>query len=236
MAKKKTSYSIQIVIILGVFCFVLFNLVFRLILDLRTEAQRKKFEQMQEERIKQEFIVNIDNEYERVLKLFKAKEYEKAIEIIKLFNKYGQAEYRDLPEIKKEIRMHSLKKKLEFIPKVNLGEYVKLSKDISIEDDDSTEVFIRTPRYGQYFYTSDFPVQLEAVALSVAGDFSDSIVWTSSIDGELGTGKKLAVELSVGEHTITATGTNGKTKGFMSTRIFIEEDPQFLKKYRPEGS
>ena len=128
--------------------------------------------------------------------------------------------------------MFYLKKKLEAIPKIQLNEYMKLSEDIVIEDDDSTEVFIRTPRYGQYFYTSDFPIQFEAVALSVTGDFSDGIIWKSSIDGEIGRGKLIEARLSIGEHKITASGTNGITTGFMSTRIFIEEDPEFLKNYR----
>lgn len=229
---KKSSYSIQVVIILAVFCFVLFNLVFRLIIDMRLEAEKKRQAHLEKERIKQEFVTKIDEEYNRVLKLFKAREYEKAIEIIKLFNKYEKADYKDLPEIKKTIRMFSLKKKLEFIPKIQLNEYMKLSEDIDIEDDDSTEVFIRTPRYGQYFYTSDFPITLEGVALSVKGDFSDGITWQSSIDGELGKGKKIRVRLSIGYHEITAVGSNGVTQGQMSTRIYIEKDPEFLKKYK----
>jgi len=233
-AKKKFTYSIQVVVILAVFCFVLFNLVFRLIIDVRNEAEKKRVQQIEKERVKQEFIASIDKEYDRVLKLYNAKEYEKAIEIIKLFNKYEKSDHKNLPEIKKGIRMYYLKKKLEFIPKIQLNEYMELSKDISIEDDDSTEVFIRTPRYGQYFYTSDFPLQLEASALSVTGDFSDGIIWKSSIDGELGRGKKIDVRLSIGEHKITATGTNGVTEGFMSTVIFIEKDPEFLKKYRKD--
>ncbi len=229
---KKSSYSIQVVIILAVFCFVLFNLVFRLIIDMRLEVEKKKMERLEKERIKQEFITKIDDEYNRVLKLYNAKEYDKAIEIIKLFNKYEKAEYKDLPQIKKAIRMFYLKKKLEFIPKIQLNEYMKLSEDIDIEDDDSTEVFIRTPRYGQYFYTSDFPIVFEGVALSVKGEFSDGITWRSSIDGVIGKGKKIAVPLSIGEHEITAMGSNGVTQGSMSTRIFIEKDPEFLKKYK----
>ena len=231
MPSKKTTYSIQIVVILAIFFFVLFNLVFKLIIDLRSESIRKKAEQFEKERIKLEFIANIDDQYNRLLKLYNAKEYEKAIEIVKVFNKYKKSDYKGLSEIKKEIRLFSLKKKLEFIPKIHLNEYMKLSKDIDIEEDDSTEVFIRTPRYGQYFYTSDFPILLEGVALSVTGDFSNGLVWTSNIDGELGKGKKLAVRLSIGKHQITAIGTNGVTKGSMITRIFIEKEPDFLKEY-----
>lgn len=231
MASQKTTYSIQIVIILAVFFFVLFNLVFKLIIDLRSESIKKRAEQIEMERVKQEFIAHIDDQYNKLLKLYQANEYDKAIEIIKVFNKYEKSDYKNLPEIKKEIRLFYLKEKLDFIPKIHLDEYVKLSKDIDIKEDDTTEVFIRTPRYGQYFYTSDLPIQLEGVALSVAGDFSDTIVWTSNIDGELGKGKKIAVRPSIGEHLITATGTNGKTTGTMQVRIYIEKDPDFLKKY-----
>lgn len=229
---KRTKYAIQLTAILAVFCFVLFNLVFRLIVDMQAEAEKNKADQVEKERIRKEFISRIEIEYDRVIKFYNANEYEKAIEIIKVFNKYDRAAYKDLPEIKKNIRMFYLKKRLEFIPRIHLNEYMKLSREIDIEDDDSTEVFIRRPRYGQYFYTSDFPIQLEAAALSVTGDFSDEIVWKSSIDGDLGRGKVIDVHLSVGEHEITAIGTNGITKGVMRTRIFIEEDPEFLKKYR----
>ncbi|MCP4763712.1 MAG: hypothetical protein GY870_18215 [archaeon] len=231
MPSKKAAYSMQVVVILSIFCFVLFNLVFKLIIDLRAESIRKKAEQIEKERIKHEFIVNIDDQYNRLLKLFQAHEYGKAIEIIKVFNKYEKSDYKNLAAIKKEIRLSALKKKLDFIPKIHLDEFMQLSKDIEIEQDDSTEVFIRTPRYGQYFYTSDLPIILEGIALSVAGEFSEGLVWTSSLDGKLGKGKKIPVSLSIGAHEITATGSNGITKGFMKTRIFIEKEPDFLKNY-----
>jgi hypothetical protein len=228
---RKTSYSIQVVIILAVFFFVLFNLVFKLIIDLRSEAIREKAEQMEKERVKLEFIAHIDEQYRQLLKLYAAKEYEKVIEIIKVFNRYEQSEYENLREIKKEIRLFYLKKKLDFIPKIHLDEYMQLSREIDIEEDDTTEVFIRTPRYGQYFYTSDLPIALEGVALSVAGDFSQGIEWTSSKDGYLGKGKKIFARLSIGEHQIVAVGSNGTTTGRMETRVYIEEDPDFLKEY-----
>ncbi len=230
-SKKKTAYYIQVVVILSIFFFVLFNLIFKLIIDLRSESIRKKAEQIEKERIKHEFIVNIDNQYNRLIKLFQTKEYDKAIAIVKIFNKYEKSDYKNLPEIKKKIRLFSLKKKLEFIPKIQLNEFLKLSKDIDIEQDDSTEVFIRTPRYGQYFYTSDFPIILEGVALSIAGDFSDTIEWISNIDGNLGRGGKKEATLSIGGHEITAIGTNGITKGSMTIKVFIENKPDFLKKY-----
>lgn len=228
----RTTYSIQVVIILAIFFFVLFNLVFKLVIDMRAQAIEKKVQEMKKEKIKQEFIVKIDEQYTRLKKLYDAREYDKAIEIIKVFNKYDKSDYKDLPAMKKAIRLFYLKKKMDFIPKINLNEYMQLTKDIAIEEDDSTEVFIRTPRYGQYFYTSDLPVVLEGVALSIAGDFSDQIIWTSNIDGELGKGKKIEVRPSIGEHQITAQSTNGVTTGSMLVRIYIENDPDFLKEYK----
>ncbi len=198
---------------------------------MRSQALEKKAQEFEKERIKQEFIVEIDARYTQLKKLYEAREYDKAIEIIKVFNTYDKSDYKDLPEMKKAIRLFYLKKKMDFIPKINLSEYMKLSKDINIEEDDSTEVFIRTPRYGQYFYTSDLPIVLEGVALSVVGDFSEQIIWTSSVDGELGRGKKLEVSPSVGEHEIVAQSTNGVTTGSMSIRVYIEKDPDFLKNY-----
>lgn len=234
MPSQKTSYTIQIVIMLAIFFFVLFNLVFKLIVDIKSESKIKIARQIENERIKSEFIAGIDDKYDQVLNLFNGKEYEKAIEIIKGFNKYGKSDYKELPEIKKEIRLFYLKKKLESIPKIHLNEYMQLSKEIDIQEDDSTEVFIRSPRYGQYFYPSDLPIRLEGVALSIKGDFSEDIVWVSNVDGELGKGKKLTVQLSFGEHQITATGTNGITTGSMITRVFIERNPEFLKHYSRE--
>ncbi len=229
MLSTKTKYSIQIALMLAVFTLVLFSLVFKLIGEMKTESIQKEIEQVEKQRIKEEFISTIEAQYKEILKLYEAKEYKKAIEIIKVFNRHDKSDYKDLAKIKKEIRLFYLKKKLDFIPKIHLNEYMQLSKDIEIEEDLSTQVFIRIPRYDQYFYPSDFPILLEGVALSLTGDFSKDIVWTSSIDGILGKGKQLYVRLSIGEHKITATGTNGITTGSMETRIYIEKDPVFLK-------
>ncbi len=229
MVSGKTSYAVQTVVIVSVFFFVLFNLVFKLVIDLRTESREKETKAIARERARQIFVAHIDDRYKELITAYEAEEYEKAIDLIKQFNEFGNPDYKNLPDIKKEIRLVYLKKKLDFIPKIQLDEFVKLSEDIVIEEDQITEVFIRTPRWGQYFYTTDLPVTLEGVALSVQGDFSDSIVWTSNLDGELGRGRKIDVRLSVGEHEITATGTNGKTTGAMNTRIIIEASPDFLK-------
>jgi hypothetical protein len=231
MLSSKKKYGIQVALMLAVFFLVLSSLIFKLVGEMRSESIRKEAEQIEKERIKTQFLSNIEDQYQQMQKLYQAKEYEKVIDMIKVFNQYDRSDYRELPAIKKEIRLFYLKKKLDFIPKIHLNEYIELSKEIEIEEDNSTQVFIRTPRYGQYFYPSDFPILLEGVALSVTGDFSEDIVWTSSIDGDLGKGKLLSVRLSIGEHKITATGTNGMTTGTMETRIHIEPDPVFIKQH-----
>jgi hypothetical protein len=231
MLSNKKKYFIQVALMLVVFSLVLSNLVFKLVVEMRSESIRKEAEQIEKQRVKTQFLSNIEEQYQQMQKLYQAKEYEKVIEIIKIFNQYEKSDYKDLAKIKKEIRLFYLKKKLDFIPKIHLNEYIQLSKDIEIKEDNSTQVFIRTPRYGQYFYTSDFPILLEGVALSVIGDYTDDIVWTSNIDGNIGKGKQLSVRLSIGEHQITATGTNGVTTGTMETLIYIEKDPDFLKNY-----
>jgi hypothetical protein len=229
MLSNKKKYFIQVALMLAVFFLVLSSLVFKLVVEMRSESIRKEAEQIEKQKIKTQFLSNIEEQYQQMQKLYQAKEYEKVIKMIKVFNQYEQSDYKELATIKKEIRLFYLKKKLDFIPKIHLDEYIQLSKEIEIEEDNSTQVFIRTPRYGQYFYPSDFPILLEGIALSVTGDFSEDIVWTSSIDGNLGKGKKLPVRLSIGEHRITALGTNGMTTGTMETRVYIERDPVFIK-------
>ncbi len=231
MLFKKISYVIQVVVILSIFFLVLFTLVNRLTVDLKSESIKKRAVQVEKERIKAEFIANINEQYDRLLKLFNAKEYDKATEIIKKFNKYEKSEYKNITEIKKKIRSFKLKKKMDLIPKIKLNEFMKKSRDTDIDKDDSVEVYIRAPRYGQNFYISDLPVLFEGVASSVRGDRSEEIVWSSNLDGELGKGKKISVRLSIGEHQIAAAGKNGTAKGSMSINIIIAKEPDFLKKY-----
>lgn len=138
---------------------------------------------------------------------------------------------RSDPIKKRADQVETNMKKQDIVPKLHLDESLKSSGDLDAEEHDSTEVFIRTPRYGRSFYPSDFPILFEGTALSVTGDFSDTIVWTSNLDGELGKGKKIAVRLSIGDHQITAAGTNKFTTGTMTTRIHVEKEPDFLKEY-----
>ena len=53
------------------------------------------------------------------------------------------------------------------------------------------------------------PVTLTATAFNKYGlDVSDTIKWSSDVDGVLGLGGSLAVSLSVGAHTVTALHSN----------------------------
>jgi 16S rRNA C1402 (ribose-2'-O) methylase RsmI len=122
MLSNKIKYSIQVFLMLIVFSFVLFNLVFKFIGEIRSESIKKKAEQIEKQKIKTEFILNIEDQYQQMQKLYQAKEYEKVIEIIKIFNQYEKSDYKDLAKIKKEIRLFYLKKKLDFIPKIHLNE------------------------------------------------------------------------------------------------------------------
>ncbi|WP_232364189.1 hypothetical protein [Desulforapulum autotrophicum] len=217
---------------LVVFFMVLAGLIFKFVGDLRSESIKKHAEQIEQEKRKAEFVATIEEQYKQMKKLYQEGEYDQVIKVIKVFSDHGKSDYKDLPEIKREIRRLHLEKKLDFIPKINLEAHMNFLKKEGIEKDTSTQVFIRTPRYGQYFYPSDFPIQLEGSALSLNGDFSDDIIWTSSINGNLGTGKSLSVRLSFGDHKIIATGTNGITTGTMGTLIHVVTEPEFMKKHR----
>ena len=67
MPTSKTSYLLQVVVILSVFFFVLFNLVFRLIVDMRSESEKKRVVLEEKEKVRQSFIVNIDEKYNHLM-------------------------------------------------------------------------------------------------------------------------------------------------------------------------
>lgn len=71
--------------------------------------------------------------------------------------------------------------------------------------DASPVVSITSPADGATLATGG-PVTLTATATDPEdGDLADEIQWESDIDGPLGTGASINVELSLGTHTITAT-------------------------------
>ena len=53
-------------------------------------------------------------------------------------------------------------------------------------------------------YTSNVTLNGSAID-DLDGDISSNIVWTSNLDGSLGTGSSISVSLTSGNHTITAT-------------------------------
>lgn len=226
MSSKNIKYSVQVALMLIVFFLVLSTLIFRIVGEMRSESIKKEAAQLEKEKLTIEFLATIEAQYQQMKNLFNSNEYDRAMAVIEEFKAHGKSDYKELPKIEKEIRIYKLKQKLDFIPKIHLDEYIQLSKEEKKEKDTSTQVFIRRPRYGQYFFSpSDLPLLLEGIALSLSGDFSDDIIWKSSIDGELGKGKQLSVSLSIGEHQISATGTNGVTTGTMETLIYIRKDP-----------
>ncbi|MCG8686263.1 MAG: hypothetical protein MI892_15400 [Desulfobacterales bacterium] len=228
MLSKKAKYAVQVTLMIFVFGVVLGALIYNYIGDRKVEVRKEQAEQVEKEKKRVEFVVKIEDHYIQLKEYYKAKDYDKAVEVIMLFVEYGEADYKDLTEMKEEIRKYYLKKKFDFIPKIDLNAYLpqQKEKEEKIEQDDSLEVFIQSPRYDQYFYPFDFPLRFEAIALSSEGDYSDDIVWTSSIDGVIGKGKLLFVRLSIGDHTITATSTDGVRTGKMETLIHMLEDPR----------
>jgi len=230
MLSNKIKYSVQVTLMLIVFFIVLSGLIYKFVGEMQSETMRKRAEQIEKERAKTEFITNIEDRFNQIKKLYQDEEYDKAIDAIKVFEKHGKSDYKNLSKIEEDIRVAKLRKKLDFLPKIDLDKYINSSKNENPEQDTSTQVFIRTPRYGQYFFNpSDFPIRLEGIALSLKGDFSDDIIWTSSIDGDLGKGQKISARLSIGEHKITATGTNGITTGNMETLIYVWADDEFIR-------
>lgn len=86
------------------------------------------------------------------------------------------------------------------------------------------------------YYTVDSTIPLVGTVTDREnGDLSPSIIWTSSIDGELGRGAAIrAANLTVGEHVITATATdNGGVIGTATRSIFINADGQAYHMYDP---
>ncbi|MDP2896172.1 MAG: choice-of-anchor Q domain-containing protein [bacterium] len=70
-------------------------------------------------------------------------------------------------------------------------------------------VRITSPADGATFPNGDtFPILFEGTATDEDGDLSASLVWTSSIDGQIGVGASFSRTLSKGTHTITASATD----------------------------
>lgn len=73
-------------------------------------------------------------------------------------------------------------------------------------------VTIKNPEDGSPF-NSNSTILFEGTAIDDKdGDISYKLIWTSSIDGSIGTGASFTDTLSDGTHTITASATNSKRK------------------------
>lgn len=99
------------------------------------------------------------------------------------------------------------------------GETNSTSVDITVEAAPANEnpVITITSPVDQETYSSTEDISFEGSGVdqnsnALAGD---QLVWTSSIDGEIGTGAAFAAQLSTGVHEITLTGTDGD--GFVGT-------------------
>lgn len=82
-------------------------------------------------------------------------------------------------------------------------------------------VAIIGPSDGSSFTTAD-SIALSGTSNDVEnGDLSANIVWTSDIDGALGSGATVNTSLSVGSHVVTASSSDGELTGSDSITIVI---------------
>ena len=83
-------------------------------------------------------------------------------------------------------------------------------------------VRIQVPATGSHFYVKQ-PVTLQAISTNATQPVT--YTWSSSIDGELGTGEVLEIStLSVGEHVITLTGEDSGSGADTDTITVIIDD------------
>ncbi len=84
----------------------------------------------------------------------------------------------------------------------------KPTLDLVVDNSSPTQVKILQPFDGANFFLGD-PVTFQATASDVVdGDITKNVVWTSNLQGALGTGGTIAVPLQQGAHTITASVTS----------------------------
>jgi hypothetical protein len=75
---------------------------------------------------------------------------------------------------------------------------------VSVDIVGPPSVTITAPTDGHHFLAADL-ITFEGTASDPDGGEIDSLVWTSNVDGRLGAGSPLMVNLSPGTHTITLT-------------------------------
>ena len=110
------------------------------------------------------------------------------------------------------------------------GRSVTLSRDFTVVDpanNSAPTVSISSPSNNSVFETGD-AISFNASATDEEdGDISSDITWSSSIDGNLGTGASVnSSSLSVGTHTITATVTDSlNASGSASLTVVVNAAP-----------
>lgn len=88
------------------------------------------------------------------------------------------------------------------------------------------QVFISAPANGSTFYTGQ-SIAFSGTASDLEdGNLTSSLIWTSSIDGVIGTGGSFSTTLSEGSHTVTASATdaNGNV-GSASINVTVVAPP-----------
>lgn len=114
-------------------------------------------------------------------------------------------------------------------------------QDLALEGNEPPTVTIESPADGDRF-AADPTSGTAEVTLEASGEDPDGTLgddafgWTSSVDGDLGTGRTLTVELSEGDHTLTVTVTDeaGSTASASVTVTVFENQPPSVTILRPE--
>ena len=102
-----------------------------------------------------------------------------------------------------------------------------VSVTVREQNNDAPTVTIENPLDGASFRQGSVVTFSAAASDGEDGDLTASITWTSSRDGELGTGAPVSTSsLSVGEHTITASVTDSQgSSSSTSIGISVTESP-----------
>lgn len=70
------------------------------------------------------------------------------------------------------------------------------------------------------------PITFAATSISAEhGDLSSGVVWTSNLDGAMGTGASISFVLSIGVHTVTCTSTDSDGLTSFDTETITVNDP-----------
>lgn len=91
-------------------------------------------------------------------------------------------------------------------------------------------VTISTPQDGDHFTSDEGSggIGFSGTAYVGSTNLSDSLVWTSNIDGSLGMGASITPSLSDGDHVITASATFRKKTGGATIAITVGDTPDEL--------